>query len=299
VVYEFSPLSRPDVVILMPRCEARRIYAVRRSLMTILRTFTCAALLVLVSTPASSQPGPATLISPAADVSGSTIAFSWHHAPNATWYHFWLGKSDTSLVMEQWYTAEHAGCAVGGTCTVTVTPPIGAGAFVWHIRTWAPAGYGPWSTAHLFTVNDVVQAWSVTLPPSRRFTVVMNGQGVLDHETGLVWQRTPGNGTVETTYPFSLRECAVVADGGRRGWRVPTLSEMQSLMDLTRTDPSLPPGHPFVTPTAPRRFWTQTLNLADTSTNWVADFTDHNFFGYPHDGSVRVWCVRGGNSNGQ
>jgi hypothetical protein len=70
---------------------------------------TVAGLLVVLSGTAFGQPTAPTLISPSADVTGSTIAFSWQSVPNATWYQLWLGTVDASLVMEQWYTAEHAG----------------------------------------------------------------------------------------------------------------------------------------------------------------------------------------------
>jgi hypothetical protein len=103
--------------------------------MTTLRISLIATLFALASTSATAQPGAVALISPVSDVNGTTIAFTWQSAPTATWYHFWLGKADTTLVMEQWYTAAHAGCETGGTCTITVTPPVTAGAFIWHIRT--------------------------------------------------------------------------------------------------------------------------------------------------------------------
>jgi hypothetical protein len=87
---------------------------------------TVAGLLVVLSGTASGQPTAPTLISPSADVTGSTIAFSWQSVPNATWYQLWLGTVDASLVMEQCYTAEHAGWPNGATCSILVTPPSAA-----------------------------------------------------------------------------------------------------------------------------------------------------------------------------
>jgi hypothetical protein len=261
--------------------------------MKALRTCVLTALLFVLSSPAFAQPGPAMPRTPSSDVTGSTIAFTWQSAATATWYQFWLGRGDTTLVMEQWYTAEHAGCAGGGTCTVTLTPPLTAGAFVWYVRTWSSAGYGPWSVAFMFTMRDVVQAWSGALPPSRRFTLVLNAEAVLDNETGLVWQRIPA----DTTHQWQLSRwyCAVADTGSRAGWRVPTLSELQSL--LNRANPSLPPGHPFVVTGTPW-FWT------NTASTQAADFY---FRVSAADGSLaqtlslpdfvhRNWCVRGGAS---
>jgi hypothetical protein len=260
--------------------------------MTMFRVVTCAALLVLVSVPASSQPGPATLISPSATVVGSTIAFSWQSSATATWYQFWLGKADTTLVMEQWYTAEHAGCASGGTCTISLTPPITAGGFIWHIRTWSASGYGPWSTAHMFAVRDVVQAWSGQLPASRRFTLVHGGLGVLDNETGLVWERTP-NDTLRQ-WSFALNYCFGVDIGLRGGWRLPTIAELRSLMDFTRLNPSLPAGHPFVL--IPGLYWASTAYPLTAGLYYATDFSNRNMGSGPDspDTTFRGWCVRGG-----
>ena len=45
-------------------------------------------------------------------------------------------------------------------------------------------------------LDNVPPNWSKKLPGSERFIVVMDGEGVLDMETGLVWGRN-----VPTTHP--------------------------------------------------------------------------------------------------
>jgi hypothetical protein len=255
------------------------------------RTSVLAILLVNCGLPAFAQPGGATLRSPSADVVGSTIAFSWDSVPTATWYHFWLGKADASLVLEQWYTAEHAGCAGGGTCTIVLTPPLTAGGFTWHIRTWSASGYGPWSAPHMFTMRDIVQAWGGTLPPSRRFTLAFGGQAAVDNETGLAWQRTPS--ATPFLWAYGSAHCTDLTIGARRGWRLPTVSELQSLVDATRTAPSLPAGHPF-TVAINEAYWTS------TPATFVADSYYGVHFNAGHYGATHVsmtrltWCVRGG-----
>jgi hypothetical protein len=261
----------------------------------ILRTLTLTPILILVlfATPALGQPGPATLIAPSADVVGSTIAFTWQSSATATWYHFWLGRADTALVMEQWHTAEHAGCASGGTCTITLTPPITAGAFIWHIRTWAASGYGPWSTAHMFTMRDVAQAWSGKLPSSRRFTLVLENQGVLDNETGLVWQRSPSPALMRRS--ATLEFCFFRNDGGRRAWRTPSLSELMSLIDPARSAPALPEGHPFIIQQYVQ-FWSATQAIDVAARFHGADFVFGGLNTAEDSPTVtmRTWCVRGG-----
>jgi hypothetical protein len=248
-------------------------------------------LLVLLASPVWAQPSPATPLTPSSDVVGSTIAFTWEPSASATWYQLWLGRSDTSVVLDRWFTAEHAGCVGGGTCTVTLTPPLTAGAYVWHVRPWSSAGYGGWSAAYMFTLRDIVQAWTGTLPPSRRFTVVMNGDAVLDNETGLVWQRTPSS--TAYAWPPTRAICGSANTGGRLGWRAPTLAELSSMIDPSRIAPAFPPGHPFVL-ILPINFWSQTESSEFPDFHFAVSFFSGTVLADTLASQYRVWCVRGG-----
>jgi hypothetical protein len=263
--------------------------------MMIHRRLLLAGLVVLLSSRALAQPAGATLISPAAAVVGSTITFTWHSAPGATWYHFWLGRADTTLVTEHWYTAEHAGCATGGTCAIVLTPPITAGAFVWHIRTWNASGYGPWSPAHMFTVRDVTQAWSGQLPPSRRFTLVLEDAAVLDNETGLVWQRQ--HSAVAYGWVAVHTPCANVVVGRRLGWRAPTLAELTSVLEHNGSIRQLPTGHPFLI-SSPGTYWT--LTMRPDGQHYITSLPDVDIALTGDEVTARrVWCVRGPSTAGQ
>jgi hypothetical protein len=242
--------------------------------------------------PAAAQPSAAVLISPSSDVVGSTITFTWHSVAGATWYHFWLGKADTSLVSEHWYTAAHAGCADGGTCAITQTPPLTAGAFLWHIRTWNNSGYGPWSAATMFTVRAIVQGWSSLLPPSRRFTLTLNQQAALDNETGLVWELAPNPGAF--TWYNAVVYCLDKNVGGRGGWRLPTAHEVRSLIDPSRSAPALPAGHPFTLGTIDSIFYSETTLPADSANAIVLLLSPGILGSGAKTAGSRVWCVRGG-----
>jgi hypothetical protein len=266
--------------------------------MTLLRLTTLTALIVSVSLPAFAQPAAATLIAPSADVAGTTIAFSWQSATGATWYQFWLGRPNTTLVTEHWYTAEHAGCAAGGVCTITLTPAIDVGSFIWHIRTWGPSGYGVWSPATLFTVTHPTHAWAAALPASRRFSVVLGGEAVLDNETGLVWQRS-WLGTLRS-WNETTSICAVTKAGGRGGWRLPTLSELLSVFETDSTGTHLPPGHPF-TSSVTAYHWTATRTPSGSDffgVHWPGG-TAAIVVTAPTAAVMPIICVRGGSSTHQ
>src|SRR5262245_4612746 len=96
-----------------------------------------------------------------------------------------------------------------------------------------------------------VPSWDLSVPcPSSsncpRFIVLSNLVGaVLDVETGLVWQRAPTFFS-GTAWAPAMNFCTSLVIDNRMGWRMPTVHELSSLVDLTGPAPlNLPAGHPF------------------------------------------------------
>lgn len=106
-------------------------------------------------------------------------------------------------------------------------------------------------------------SWDQSMPAGTRFVVLanMNSGAVLDRETGLVWQRSP-SATASSLFGTQFR-CLDSNVGGRKGWRLPTASELLSLFDPAATAPPyLPAGHPFTGFNARSQFfWTSTPAL--------------------------------------
>lgn len=90
-----------------------------------------------------------------------------------------------------------------------------------------------------------VPSWDQKIATGR-FVVLSNfsNEAVLDRETGLVWWKR-----VEESSPYiATGYCATSTKGGRMGWRLPTISEVTSLLDPSINNgavPPLPVGHPF------------------------------------------------------
>lgn len=130
----------------------------------------------------------------------------------------------------------------------------------------------------------------------KRFFVLpnYNNEAVLDHETHLVWERSPS--TRKFPWKTQLLASLYKAIGGREGWRMPTAEEMRTLRTPSaQTDLKLPAGHPF----------TNILTGADdvywTTTTYADDFASVVSFGAASavvGGNKQVleapiWCVRG------
>jgi hypothetical protein len=107
---------------------------------------------------------------------------------------------------------------------------------------------------------------------------------IFDRATGLTWQRTPDPG--EHTWDEARQVCA--ARGA--GWRVPSLTELQTIIDDTKEYPAIDldafPGTPSVV------FWTATPRAAGAGNAWYVDFfygaTDADVPSRPY----RVRCVQ-------
>jgi hypothetical protein len=139
------------------------------------------------------------------------------------------------------------------------------------------------------------QNWDKVLPASQRFTVLdsFNGQAVRDNETGLVWEKSPQTNAV--VWGTALGDCVSKIVGGRRGWRLPSVHELASLIDpsVASPGPTLTLGHPFLN-VASENYWTATTNAQDATYAWLVYFN----LGQPSvtlkSGNLRFWCVRGG-----
>ncbi len=129
-----------------------------------------------------------------------------------------------------------------------------------------------------------------------RFEVVLDGAGVLDHETGLVWEKSPE--IIEMLWSDASSYCYNKVLGGRKGWRLPTIEELLTLVDPSTANPSLPSGHPF-SGNADFNFWSSTTDVINTNFARVIAMYDGSVFLKDKEACYvsfcpSMWCVRGG-----
>jgi len=136
-------------------------------------------------------------------------------------------------------------------------------------------------------------SWDQQLPASTRFIVLSNwgSAAVLDRETGLVWEKSPSTSTF--SWLNGQSHCNELTVGNRKGWRLPTIQELASLVDPTQYNPALPSGHPFLS--VQSDYWSSTTSASNTSDAWgVGFFLGGVAFWLDKSDSHFVWCVRGG-----
>ena len=111
---------------------------------------------------------------------------------------------------------------------------------------------------------------------------------VVDEVTGLMWQRSLPNKFF--TFEDAERQCDRLTLAGHDDWRLPSRIELVSLLDTTRTQPSIDVEAFPRTPSD--WFWTSSLAADDPNAAWYVYF----YFGYPKTDDMTnrfsVRCVR-------
>lgn len=144
-------------------------------------------------------------------------------------------------------------------------------------------------------ISGVTQNWDKKLPSASRFIILsaFGDAAVRDEETGLVWERTLE--TIELPWAGARAACANKDVGGRKGWRLPSISELASLIDPSslKSESTLPMGHPF-TNVLLDAYWSATTMAGNPSSAWLVFFDTGKVLNGFKSITFHVWCVRGG-----
>ena len=101
--------------------------------------------------------------------------------------------------------------------------------------------------------------------------------GVLDRLTGLIWHSRAGLGGQTATWNEALATVCSFAEETGHPWRMPTINELESLVDASAHSPALSPGHPFTD--LQQAYWSSTTSAFETDWAYVL---------YMHKGAVGV-----------
>ena len=122
--------------------------------------------------------------------------------------------------------------------------------------------------------------------PSPRFT--NTDDTVIDNGTGLTWQRL--HVQLPMSWVDALGTCEGLQLAGYDDWRLPTLKELQTIVDERRLEPSIDldafPGTP------PEWFWSSTPIAWPPDQGWATSYTDGYASIHDFDELHRVRCVR-------
>ena len=92
---------------------------------------------------------------------------------------------------------------------------------------------------------------------------------ILDTTTSLLWQDAFINKDALVTYKEAQNYCKYLHIEKYKKFRLPTLNELQTLVDYTNYDPAILNGFKYVESTT---YWTSTVFADDNSEYWTVDF---------------------------
>jgi hypothetical protein len=146
--------------------------------------------------------------------------------------------------------------------------------------------------------------WDKQMNAKGRFEVLpaFDNAAVLDKETQLVWEQSPGDTNGDGVVNFAdLREWGVARShcinkdvGGRKGWRLPSVPELASLVDpsVAAPGPTLPAGHPFSNVQS-SNYWSATTFADNPLFAWSVGFDNGLVGAFFKINTFFVWCARG------
>lgn len=134
------------------------------------------------------------------------------------------------------------------------------------------------------------QNWDASLPSASRFTTVFIG-AVRDNNTGLVWEQAP-DAALQTWFAAAA-SCVNKNVGGTRGWRLPSVVELASVLDGSHE--AVAPFVPAVFTGIQPSYYSATTYAGDPTLVWFVRFLDGAVgLNGKNGGASAAWCARGG-----
>ena len=213
-------------------------------------------------------------------VSGGSAAIALTTAQWAQWF----GPTHYAVVCE----AVGSGSLTNSMASVAGRLPSGA---------LVVFGTGTGTTTTVTTTTGTTG--TTTVDPNELPTFVDNGDGtVTDTRTGLIWlQHASCNGQAiradQNTWANTLASGSCgLTDGSKAGqWRLPTVMELQDLIDYSQSSPALPAGHPF-TNVQNEYYWTSTDYAPAPVNAWHVDLDIGKMNASSKSGLFYGWAVR-------
>jgi hypothetical protein len=142
----------------------------------------------------------------------------------------------------------------------------------------------------LLGIRDTIAGiGQMTVPTGKRFELVENGHAVFDKTTGLVWERRPELSVHSWDDCFEF--CRNKEINGKRGWQMPTIKELLTLIDYSQFKPALPAGHPFENVRA-GFYWSATELMRAPQFAWNVLISGGAINAFFKEDEFFVWALR-------
>jgi len=137
------------------------------------------------------------------------------------------------------------------------------------------------------TRQDGTLAMGVPWPKPRFISL---DAGILDRLTGLTWHTGTKLFGQAVNWSGALANVSTYAQKTGQPWRLPTINELESLVDASTHSPALPAGHPFLD--IKDGYWSSTTSCFETDWSYVLYLTKGAVgVGFKKTSNFAVWPV--------
>ncbi len=112
---------------------------------------------------------------------------------------------------------------------------------------------------------------------------------VFDINRNLIWQDNPEVMRNQSTFSEAKIYCKSLLLNGFSDWRVPTIKELQTIVDITKAKPAIYDQFRFIEPTS---YWSSNEDITNPGYGWYVGFKSGATFKDSKDYDCYVRCVR-------
>jgi len=112
-----------------------------------------------------------------------------------------------------------------------------------------------------------------------------------DSSTGLMWQDNSDAKTIKLAWQDAVEYCQDLTIEGYSDWRLPSIKELQTLVDISKYNPAIISG---LDNTASSYYWSSSVNVSDSSYAWRVSFDNGSTSYNNKTNKYYVRCVRAG-----
>jgi len=112
-----------------------------------------------------------------------------------------------------------------------------------------------------------------------------------DSTTGLTWQDNSAVENTKMSWTEAISYCSDLSLAGESDWRLPSIKELQSIVDVSRYKPAIQKG--FKNVNTSDRYWSSSVYVSSTKYAWSVNFRNGSTDSYNKADEYYVRCVRG------
>lgn len=113
---------------------------------------------------------------------------------------------------------------------------------------------------------------------------------IKDYSTGLTWQDNYDVKINKKNWKDAKSYCQELKLEGVSNWRLPSINELQSIVDVEKYNPSIKIKFNNI---VSKEYWSSTLNVGNDNHPWYVEFKEGSTEGSSITSKFYVRCVRG------